>query len=153
MPISFVCEHCGRSLNVRDDLAGAEIYCPDCRAILTVPGRELNSEETGFSEQTEARPEFHLEKPEGNDEGVVLEGDSVLEEADKAPGPTSSETGTQGFRPLLVIAGMGFIAMAIGCVAMMLRAGKVRPGFLRLTIVLAIFGLATLIRGLGRTTR
>jgi hypothetical protein len=37
MPISFSCESCGRSLRVRDELAGQEIYCPDCRSILTVP--------------------------------------------------------------------------------------------------------------------
>jgi hypothetical protein len=37
MPIPFTCDSCGRSLNVRDELAGQQIYCPDCKTILTVP--------------------------------------------------------------------------------------------------------------------
>src|SRR5438105_1529055 len=37
MPIPFTCDSCGRSLNVRDELAGQQIYCPDCKSILTVP--------------------------------------------------------------------------------------------------------------------
>lgn len=37
MPIPFNCESCGRALNVRDELAGRQIYCPDCKSILAVP--------------------------------------------------------------------------------------------------------------------
>lgn len=37
MPIPFSCQSCGRNLRVKDELAGNQIYCPDCKSILTVP--------------------------------------------------------------------------------------------------------------------
>ena len=37
MPISLSCQQCGRNLRVKDELAGMQIYCPDCKGILTVP--------------------------------------------------------------------------------------------------------------------
>jgi hypothetical protein len=37
MPIALSCQTCGRELRVKDELAGQEIYCPDCKSILTVP--------------------------------------------------------------------------------------------------------------------
>ena len=36
MPITFSCE-CGKTLRVKDDLAGRRVRCPDCQEILTVP--------------------------------------------------------------------------------------------------------------------
>ena len=36
MPISFQCG-CGRSLRVKDELAGLRVRCPGCSSILTVP--------------------------------------------------------------------------------------------------------------------
>lgn len=38
MPIAFSCQSCGRDLRIKDELAGRQIYCPDCKAVLTVPG-------------------------------------------------------------------------------------------------------------------
>jgi hypothetical protein len=37
MPIPLSCEQCGRNLRVKDELAGMQIYCPDCKGVLTVP--------------------------------------------------------------------------------------------------------------------
>ena len=37
MPISFSCQQCGRQLRVKDELAGMQIYCPDCKGVLLVP--------------------------------------------------------------------------------------------------------------------
>ena len=36
MPISISCD-CGRSLRVKDDLAGRKIRCPECAAVVVVP--------------------------------------------------------------------------------------------------------------------
>jgi hypothetical protein len=51
MPISFSCQTCGRELRVKDELVGQEIYCPDCRAILTVPGGDVV--QSGFASSNE----------------------------------------------------------------------------------------------------
>ena len=37
MPIPFSCGQCGRKLRVKDELAGKQIYCPDCKSMLSVP--------------------------------------------------------------------------------------------------------------------
>ena len=37
MPIPFSCQQCGRNLRVKDELAGMQIYCPDCKGVLIVP--------------------------------------------------------------------------------------------------------------------
>lgn len=37
MPISVVCRNCGRQLNIKDELAGRKIRCPDCKEVLAVP--------------------------------------------------------------------------------------------------------------------
>lgn len=39
MPIAFQCS-CGRSLNVKESLAGKKIRCPECQSILAVPAKE-----------------------------------------------------------------------------------------------------------------
>jgi hypothetical protein len=36
MPIPLKCD-CGRSLRVKDDLAGRKVRCPVCKSVLTVP--------------------------------------------------------------------------------------------------------------------
>ena len=48
MPIAFSCQSCSRALRVKDELAGKQIYCPDCKSILIVPVQ---------SEATRLRPE------------------------------------------------------------------------------------------------
>jgi hypothetical protein len=44
MPIALSCD-CGRSLRLKDELAGRKIRCPSCNASLTVPTPEANAEE------------------------------------------------------------------------------------------------------------
>jgi hypothetical protein len=38
MPIQFTCSQCQKTLKVRDDLAGKRIKCPQCQAVVRVPG-------------------------------------------------------------------------------------------------------------------
>jgi hypothetical protein len=40
MTIAFSCPHCGKSLKVKDELAGKKIKCPGCQALATVPTAE-----------------------------------------------------------------------------------------------------------------
>src|SRR5947209_1257075 len=37
MAIKFNCPHCGKALNVKDNLAGKKGPCPACKKVLTVP--------------------------------------------------------------------------------------------------------------------
>jgi hypothetical protein len=39
MPVQFVCEHCGKTLRVRDDLAGKKVKCPHCQGVVRVPAQ------------------------------------------------------------------------------------------------------------------
>lgn len=41
MPISLSCTSCQRALRVKDELAGKQILCPDCKTKLTVPGGDM----------------------------------------------------------------------------------------------------------------
>lgn len=43
MPIAFQC-NCGRSLNVKESLAGKKIRCPECQSILAVPAKEIDGD-------------------------------------------------------------------------------------------------------------
>ncbi|MBW3598339.1 MAG: DUF4339 domain-containing protein [Planctomycetes bacterium] len=40
MPIQLTCENCKKSLNVRDELAGKRVKCPQCQTVVTVPAGE-----------------------------------------------------------------------------------------------------------------
>lgn len=37
MPIKFACDQCGRTITVRDELAGKKGRCPGCQSVVTVP--------------------------------------------------------------------------------------------------------------------
>src|SRR4051794_15042411 len=40
MSIRMACQECGRMLKIKDDLAGKQIKCPHCQALLRVPDEE-----------------------------------------------------------------------------------------------------------------
>jgi hypothetical protein len=48
MPISFQCA-CGRTLRVKDELAGRRARCPKCSSILTVPNPHIESDPADVS--------------------------------------------------------------------------------------------------------
>jgi phage FluMu protein Com len=37
MPVQFTCEHCGKTLRVREELVGKRVKCPKCQGIVRVP--------------------------------------------------------------------------------------------------------------------
>ena len=59
MPIQVSC-NCGRSLRVKDELAGRKVRCPGCEAVLPVPKPSVDPEEEALnlllSEGPEDRP-------------------------------------------------------------------------------------------------
>jgi hypothetical protein len=62
MPIPFRCA-CGRSLRVKDELAGRKVKCPECGGVLTVPRPDREEEEEDLlpledaPEEKESRPD------------------------------------------------------------------------------------------------
>jgi hypothetical protein len=48
MPISFPCG-CGRTLRVKDELAGSKVRCPKCSSILTVPKPDIEHDAANVS--------------------------------------------------------------------------------------------------------
>lgn len=157
MPISFTCDQCNRSLNVRDDLAGAEIYCPDCRAILTVPGDEADDRVLPWEEQGRHTPEFA--EPAASSSGrfddrdlpaPMPAGDAAEAQAEAVPPvrrPVTLEEAKP--RPLLILAGVGLLGAAGAALVAMVITGKVRAGLVKMMVFLGVFGFATLLRGLG----
>jgi hypothetical protein len=45
MTISVQCAGCGRKLRVQDDLAGGNVRCPGCRALVAVPAEDEDEEQ------------------------------------------------------------------------------------------------------------
>ncbi len=154
MPISFHCDHCGRSLNVRDELAGAEIYCPDCRAILTVPGNEIEVELDDWqeSERYQSIDPAMSSLPANGSHGTEtlshhVETNERSSESVATQRPATSAPSKP--RPLLLFAGLMMMGAAIAGMVAMFVAGKIRPGPVKLLVFLGVFGLATFFRGLG----
>lgn len=157
MPISFTCDQCGRSLNVRDDLAGADIYCPDCRAILTVPGAEAEDSMLPWEEQGRPTPESAepMASPAGNFDDRGMPVPTATPGAYEPPAevaPTARRPGTIDEtkpRPLLILAGLGLLGAAGAALVAMVITGKVRAGLVKVMVFFGVFGFATLLRGLG----
>ena len=135
MPIEFTCE-CGRDLYLRDELAGKQVRCPDCRRTLTVPYaiRPVVLEE--------APPEL-LAAP------VQAPGYDALGDRSEEPRPTQPPLRPLPPRP----AGGGVNpSKVIGGLAMMLAGGVLIAvggapcGHVR--YILLVIGFITFIRGL-----
>jgi hypothetical protein len=48
---------CGRSMRVKDEVAGHKIRCPDCSAVLTVPKTETDAEEEALNVLLQESPD------------------------------------------------------------------------------------------------
>jgi hypothetical protein len=51
MPITLTCSGCGRSFNLRDEMAGRKVRCPECQSVQVVP--DLGAEEVTSSWDTD----------------------------------------------------------------------------------------------------
>ena len=68
MPIPVTCD-CGRSMRVKDDVAGRKIRCPCCSAVLTVPKPEPDAEEEALNVLLQESPdEPKTSRPRERDE-------------------------------------------------------------------------------------
>lgn len=135
MPIPFACESCGRSLNVRDELAGQQIYCPDCKSILTVPNwsappEEVNQETAPPQDDFAARAEELPPQP-------------AMEPELPRPLPTPNT----GPRVGAIVIGLLMLGAAAAILIFQLDAGKFHRAATRLMVFLFIAGIAVLIKG------
>ncbi len=56
MPIPLQCD-CGRSLRIKDELAGRKVKCPQCAAVLVVPLPEAPAEDEAYELLADDAPE------------------------------------------------------------------------------------------------
>jgi hypothetical protein len=63
MPIPLQCD-CGRSMRVKDELAGRKVKCPQCAAVLTVPQPEPPAEDQAYELISDDGPEEEV-RPRG----------------------------------------------------------------------------------------
>jgi hypothetical protein len=153
MPIPFSCSSCGRSLNVRDELAGREIYCPDCKSILTVPldaPPELEPEMAVVAapaahDDLSTRAEEPPPPPRHEEPAAAEEFDD--EPPRRTQRPTPPENG--GPRIGAVIGGA---AMMVGAFVLVLIGLSTGLWIIKGIVLLGIAGLVTFIKGLmGKT--
>ena len=86
MAIALACPACQRALKVKDELAGRKIKCPDCAAVMTVPGKKADTE-TGITAKKprpapvavqddepddEDRPKKKKKKKAGSNRGLLI---------------------------------------------------------------------------------
>ncbi len=132
MPLRVTCD-CGKRLQVKDNLAGKRIRCPECQELLTVPAAEEPEEEELDEEPapkkkapakvTARAPAKPARRPEPEDDE---------EEEDERPrGKSKGKKGkkaTQSSSNLVLLLGIGgaILVLAGGAVAVLLIMNK--PG-------------------------
>jgi hypothetical protein len=152
MPIPFSCQQCGRNLRVKDELAGMQIYCPDCKGVLIVPrADEGNRREVDLPIQS-----LPAEPPKDDpyadrlqDAPVERKAPPIIPEAeiwDESP-PPKIQTPTRSFGSSLgmILGGVGLIALSI-----IILVGGLAINILALKpiIVLFILGVVLFFRGM-----
>jgi DNA-directed RNA polymerase subunit RPC12/RpoP len=151
MPIPFSCQQCGRNLRVKDELAGMQIYCPDCKGVLVVP-RSDESFRAEIDSPFEVQP---AELP--NDDPYADRLQDVLpakpppvpeaEEFDDDPPPRRiAPTRSFGKNYGAVFGGGALVALSIIIAVACVSINVVPP--IRLCIVLFIAGIVTFCKGL-----
>jgi hypothetical protein len=84
MPISFPCG-CGRTLRVKEELAGRKVRCPKCSTILTVPKSDIEFHATDVCVADAPSP---AEEEPGSDEPEAPASTGITERSlSRAPAP------------------------------------------------------------------
>ena len=150
MPIPFTCDSCGRSLNVRDELAGQQIYCPDCKSILTVPlyAPPPEEEDVPMAAVAPAAEQDALslraeEPPPPKPEVPQLE--EWDDEEEPAPRPAVTPTAAAGPNIGAILGGVGLMVGAVVLVFVGLATGL---WIIKGIVILFIAGIVTFIKGL-----
>jgi Zn-finger nucleic acid-binding protein len=167
MPIAFSCPQCRRSLRVKDQLAGLQIYCPDCKGVLSVPQSseaiksEIEAPESMRAPAADPYAERHQEPPAAAEDPYaeryqetppaakkpILPPEEDDEEWDDAPPPkkvtpTPTQTGG-GFAA--VLGGIGLVVLSI-----VVAVGGFAIGILPIKLILLLFivGVVMFFKGL-----
>jgi len=97
MPIAIQCG-CGRSLRVKDELAGRKARCPNCNSVLAIPqpAAEKNSEEDAFTYLLAESPENPAPtRPQSREQAIRADEDRDL----PAPAPSRSRSSHSEKKP------------------------------------------------------
>ena len=119
MPISFQCT-CGRTLRVKDELAGRRARCPQCSSILTVPNPHIESNPADVSitvTPNEAEKEPACDEPEAPASTAITDRplDRALVPVKKRRSAFKRERKNEGWRPPMV-----FINGEVACGVVMI---------------------------------
>ncbi len=109
MSIQFECDHCGRSYQVSDSLAGKRVKCKGCEAPITIPkpsANDLVDDAFGFGD---------------GDEGDVVE--AVLPRASRGTRQPGDSSGV----PVALLAGGGAGLLVVVLGAVFLLSGRAKP--------------------------
>lgn len=109
MPIALSCP-CGRSLNVKGDLAGRKIRCPECQDVLKVPGGEEEEyvDVQPVEDEEERRPK-RRKAPELDDEDKPRKKSKVRASRSEGGGFGSIHAGSLGGIAMMVVAVVWFV--------------------------------------------
>jgi hypothetical protein len=152
MPIPFSCQQCGRNLRVKDELAGMQIYCPDCKGVLIVPRAD-----DGFRSAVDSPIQALPAEPPKDDpyaarlQDVPAEKKSppIIPEAevwDESP-PPKTLTPTRSFAASLgmVFGGIGLVLLSIIILVVGLAAGFL---WIKPILVLFVLGVVLFFKGM-----
>jgi len=153
MPIPFSCNSCGRSLNVRDDLVGKQIYCPDCKSILTVPHYvpPPPEPEEDIPMAAVAAPAAHDDLSARAEEPpppppirpAPRDDDDEFEDRPRRPTPRPIQSGGPSIGAIL-----GGIGMMVGAFVLVLVGLATGIWVIKGILLLGIAGIVTFIKGL-----
>jgi hypothetical protein len=159
MPISLSCD-CGRALRVKDELAGKNIRCPECKSILAVPAKEINAGDLVLevipaddedeserrssrrsaiqSEPPEAMPPFR--RPGEDDDPPIRKRPKPRREVRRSTPRVAFESGWFGNVNAGAIGGVLMVLIAVVWFVLGLAAGRIffYPPFLFIIGIIAI---------------
>jgi hypothetical protein len=99
MPITARCPNaaCGKTLKVKDELAGKKVKCPACASVLTIPS--ANAAPAASAPPAPARPKPAAKPPAPKPKPPVLEDEEELEDSQKAAPPSRSKPAAKAAAP------------------------------------------------------
>src|SRR5262245_15397815 len=89
MPISIRCGACDKQLNIDDRFAGKKIKCPQCQAVLSVPGEEEEERPAPRRRDDVDRPSPR--RRDDDDRPRKRDGDEVTHRPKSVPAPPRDE--------------------------------------------------------------
>ena len=117
MPIRVECPECGKALNIRDELRGKKIACPECREVIKVSaGKRPRPVEDDDEEAVQERPRFRVPPAKA----LSSRRDRDDDDYDDSPPPRRRPEKSGGKLGLILGLSGGGVALVAGIVVLIL---------------------------------